>query len=100
MINLVYGPSGSGKSTYIYNQIREDLKCGEKAILIVPDQQILSAEREIMDVSSGVSSIDVEVLSFRRLANYVFRNLGGLSFNDIDESGRLPTGVLTTVFSS
>ena len=89
MINLVYGPSGSGKSTYIYNQIREDLKNGERPILIVPDQQILSAEREIMDISDGISTVDVEILSFRRLANHVFRNLGGLSFNDIDESGRL-----------
>ncbi len=89
MINLVYGPAGSGKSTYIYNQIINDLKNGKKTILIVPDQHVLSAERVVTDMSAEVSTIDLEVLSFRRLANHLFRHLGGLSFNDIDEGGRL-----------
>ncbi len=89
MIKFVYGPAACGKSTYIYNKIIEDLQNGKKPILIVPDQNILSAERAIIDMAADVSTIDLEVLSFRRLANHVFRTLGGLSFNDLSEGGRL-----------
>lgn len=89
MINLVYGPAGCGKSTYIYNRVIDDLRNRKKSFLIVPDQNILSAEKAIVDSAFDVSVIDLEVLSFRRLANHVFRSLGGLSFNDIDEGGRL-----------
>ena len=89
MIRCVYGPAGSGKSACIYNQIIDDLKNGKKPILVVPDQNILSAERRLVDSFDGVSGIDVEVLSFRRLSDYVFRLVGGLAFNNIDEGGLL-----------
>ncbi len=89
MLKLVYGPAACGKSTYVYNRIIEDLKNGKKPILIVPEQNVLSAERSITDMSNDVSTIDLEVLSFRRLANQVFRVFGGLSFNDLNEGSRL-----------
>ncbi len=91
MINIVYGPAVSGKSTYIYNLIKEDIKKGNKALLIVPDQFILSAESALSDLSDviDIGGFDTEVLSFRRLPNHVFRKLGGLSFSDIDDGGRL-----------
>ena len=89
MLKLVYGPASSGKSTYVYNKIIEDLRNGKKAILIVPEQNVLSAERCITDMSNDVSTIDLEVLSFRRLSNQVFRVFGGLSFNDLSEGSRL-----------
>lgn len=89
MLKLVYGPAACGKSTYVYNRIIEDLRAGKKAILIVPEQNVLSAERYITDMSNDVSTIDLEVLSFRRLANQVFRVFGGLSFNDLSEGSRL-----------
>ena len=89
MINIIYGPAGCGKSTKIYNSIVNDLRDGKKPILIVPDQYILNAESAIADLAEDVSTFDLEILSFRRLANHVFRELGGLSFNDIDESGKL-----------
>ncbi|MBQ6702307.1 MAG: exodeoxyribonuclease V subunit gamma [Clostridia bacterium] len=89
MIKIVYGPVGTGKSTHIYNCIIDDLKNGRKPILIVPDQQVLSAERTIVDMAEGVSTLELEVLSFGRLSNHVFRSLGGLSFSDIDEGGKL-----------
>ncbi len=89
MIRFVCGPSGSGKSAYIYQQIVADLKSDKKPILIVPDQQVLLAESIIADMTEGSSTFSLEVLSFSRLANHVFRTLGGLSFNNIDDGGRL-----------
>ncbi|MBR5322844.1 MAG: exodeoxyribonuclease V subunit gamma [Clostridia bacterium] len=89
MLKLVYGPAACGKSTYVYNRILKDLKQGKKALLIVPEQNVLLAERCITDMSNDVSTIDLEVLSYRRLANQVFRTFGGLSFNDLNEGARL-----------
>ena len=89
MIKIVYGGAGCGKSTYVYDCIINDLKDGKKPLLIVPDQNVLSAERAVTDRAVDVSTVELEVLSFRRLANHVFRTLGGLSFNDIDDGGRL-----------
>lgn len=85
MLRLVYGQSGCGKSAYFYSQIIEDLKAGKRPILIVPDQNILMAERKLSEVADGVSTFDLEVISFRRLSDYVFRLTGGLSFNTVDE---------------
>ena len=89
MVNLVYGPVGSGKSTFIYDRMIEGAKAGRRVILIVPDQNILSAERILTDRTDGATAFDLEVLSFRRLPNHIFRQIGGISFNDIDDSGRL-----------
>lgn len=89
MLRIVYGPVGCGKSTSIYNEIAQDLKNGRKPILIVPDQYVLTAENAVADMVEGELALDLEVLSFRRLANHVFRTLGGLSFNDLDDGGRL-----------
>lgn len=89
MFNIFFGPAGNGKSTRIYDSIINDLQNGEKPVLIVPDQYILNAERSFAELSDDVNTFDLEILSFRRLANHVFRELGGLSFTDIDESGKL-----------
>ena len=89
MVKILYGASGCGKTTEIYNQIADDLKNGKRPFLIVPDQHILNAESAITDICKDISTFELEIVSFRRLANHVFRKLGGLSFNDIDESGRL-----------
>lgn len=89
MLNLLYGPAGSGKSTRIYERIIRDLRDGEKPILIVPDQYLLNAESNFASFADDVPTFDLEILSFRRLANHVFRELGGLSFSDIDDSGKL-----------
>lgn len=89
MITFIYGRAGSGKSTYIYDRIASDLKNGRKPLLLVPEQQALYAERQIADLTSDYSSIELEVLNFRRLANRVFREYGGLTFNNIDDGGKL-----------
>ena len=89
LLNLIYGPSGCGKTDYIYNLILDDLKAEKKAVLIVPDQYIYSAESKFADLTDNISAFELDILGFRRLANHVFREEGGLSFSDIDDSGRL-----------
>lgn len=92
MITFIYGSSGSGKSYAIYEKIIETLRQGKSALLIVPEQQAVIAERRIADMteasSEHISTVNLEVLNFSRLANRVFREFGGISYNYIDRGAR------------
>lgn len=83
MIELIYGTAGSGKTTLIYEKILKDAEDDEKVILLVPEQQVLSCERELARLHDLGVPMNVQVLSFRRLANTVFRAEGGLRYDYI-----------------
>lgn len=86
MIRFIYGTAGSGKSELVSSLIAEDIKNGQKAFLIVPEQEALSREREMVERLPGRAQLDFEVLNFSRLTNRVFRKFGGLSYNYIKDS--------------
>lgn len=52
---------------------------GKRAYLIVPEQQTVMAEGLMSGILSPASTLTFEVTNFTRLANTVFRALGGLS---------------------
>lgn len=89
MLKIIDGYPGSGKSTLMYEYLRRDIKNGRKAIFIVPEQQLVVTERRIADIIAERESLDVEVLSFRRLANRVFREYGGLCYNYLGKGADL-----------
>ncbi len=90
MVNFLIGPSGFGKTTTIYNSIRDDLNNGRRVMLIVPDQEAVSAEAMCADVTDGIPSTELYVCSFSRLCNDVFRKYGGIVYNYADKTtGRL-----------
>lgn len=69
-LHYITGAASSGKSTFLYKRIlkmaAEDIR--KKYILIVPEQSALRAEQELIRQSDGSGVINVEVLSFTRLA--------------------------------
>ncbi|MBO5744501.1 MAG: hypothetical protein J6R60_01800, partial [Clostridia bacterium] len=81
MLNIVCGYSAGGKSTLLLEYLQKALNEGKEAIFIVPEQQLVVTERRIADMVRAEDSLRVEVLSFRRLANRVFREYGGLCYN-------------------
>lgn len=83
MINIIYGPSKSGKTAEIKRMIKKDVENGMTVFLIVPEQQILSAERSMLDELPPKAQLCFSVASFSRLSNMVFRKYGGLSYNYI-----------------
>ncbi len=90
MVEFLFGHSGSGKTTRIYNNIRQDLSEKKRVMLIVPDQEAVSAEAMCADVTQGVPSTELYVCSFSRLCNDVFRKYGGIVYNYADKTtGRL-----------
>ncbi|MBQ9115738.1 MAG: hypothetical protein IJY04_01820 [Clostridia bacterium] len=82
--NYICGPSGSGKSHETISMILRSLRSGKRAFLIVPEQEVMVAERRVAEAAAHavppVSCEELNVLSFRRLANLLFRAYGGISY--------------------
>lgn len=88
MLYLVSGRAGSGKSTYIYGQIEQSIKKGNKVFFITPQQNAVHAERHLTEMLSGANSADLEVLNFSRLTNHVARKYGNLSYRLIGKGAK------------
>ncbi|HHY83616.1 MAG TPA: ATP-dependent helicase/deoxyribonuclease subunit B, partial [Clostridiales bacterium] len=88
-MHYITGRSGSGKTMRIYQEIGEALLKGEdRLILMVPEQFTLQAERDLINKLDLPGILNVEVLSFTRLAYKVFNEAGGLARTYINEQGR------------
>ncbi len=91
MLKLIYGAFGSGK-TYVTDMlILKALSENKRVTLLVPEQEVMEAERRIADRadSAGVYCEKLTVVSFRRLADLAFRKYGGIQYEYINDGGRL-----------
>lgn len=82
MLNIFYGREKLDKEKFIYDNI------GGRALLVVPDQFTLEAERELIAHSGAKALMDVEVLSLSRLGYRLLEELGGSKRTFIDKYGR------------
>jgi len=90
-LRFIIGRAGKGKSYYIYNEIKQHIKearGNEKLLLLVPEQYTLQAERDFMEKTGLTGIMQLEILSFSRLAQKVFNEVGGLTRVLINEQGR------------
>jgi len=89
-IRYVTGRSGTGKSHLVLREIREKIikDNNGKLILLVPEQFTLQSERDLIYKMELPGIIDVNVLSFTRLAHKVFNEVGGLTRIHLNEQGK------------
>jgi len=87
MLNIIYCRDEKQKNSAVYGEISRLLSKNEgktqNIILLVPEQQVLESEKTTAGM--GLLSFDLQVLSFGRLANEIFRRFGGLSHKYIDK---------------
>jgi len=88
MLELVLGPSGSGKSQYIIEELALSADKGQGLFLLVPEQASFQTERTLLARLGAVGTAQVQMLSFTRLADRVFREVGGLAGDRLDEGTR------------
>ena len=89
MYQLVIGPSGSGKTHYILNTLKQSIREGWGHLLwLVPEQHSFECERTLLRELGPVDAARVQVLSFSRLADHVFRQVGGMAANRLDDGTR------------
>ena len=91
-LRLWTGPSGSGKTRFLFEYVLDEAKKNRELnyIVIVPEQFTLSTQRELIKLSKDHGILNVDVLSFARLAYKIFEEVG---FKDargvaIDDMGK------------
>jgi ATP-dependent helicase/nuclease subunit B len=89
-IRYILGRAGKGKSHYILQEIQKSLQDGgeDRLILLVPEQFTLQSERDLIRKLNLPGIMRVEVLSFTRLAQRVFNEVGGLTRTLLNEQGK------------
>lgn len=87
-LRFIYGVAGTGKTTFCFNEIKKIINNKEKIYIITPEQFSYSAEKKLLEILDETASINAEVLSFNRIANRVFTEVGGLNDILISQSSR------------
>ena len=78
-LQLILGGSGSGKSQYLYNSVIESsmVNPDENYIVIVPEQYTMETQKRLVLMHPRKGILNIDVVSFQRLAFKVFEELGG-----------------------
>ena len=85
-LRLIYGRAGTGKSTFCFNEIKKIINCKNKTYIITPEQFSYSAEKKLLETLETGSAIGAEVISFKRMANRVSTEIGGVNAITLSKS--------------
>ncbi|MCR5581963.1 MAG: exodeoxyribonuclease V subunit gamma [Pseudobutyrivibrio sp.] len=89
-LSLVIGSSGSGKSTTLYSRIIKEAMANKDKnfLVIVPEQYTMSTQRLLVSMHPNKCIMNIDVLSFNRLAYRVFEELGAGVHSILDDTGK------------
>ncbi|MBS6953729.1 MAG: PD-(D/E)XK nuclease family protein [Enterocloster asparagiformis] len=89
-LQFVFGGSGSGKTRYLYEQaIRlSQEQPGRRFLVVVPEQFTMQAQKEIVRLHPRHGIMNIDVLSFKRLAYRVFDELAVKMPVVLDDMGK------------
>lgn len=89
-LQFYIGASGTGKSTTVYKEVLKRAKEEpfRRFFVIVPDQFTMQTQKVLCHLSEHGGILNVEVLSFGRLAHRIFEELGFESLPKLDDTGK------------
>lgn len=89
-LKLILGSSGAGKTRYIYNQIiKKSIDHPERNyIIIVPEQFTMETQKDIVDIHPRHGVMNIDIVSFNRLAFRIFEELGINRLSILDDTGK------------
>lgn len=89
-LQLILGNSGAGKSHYIFEKvIRESEEHPQKQFLvIVPEQFTMQTQKDLVTMHPRHAIMNIDVLSFERLAHRVFDEVGGEHRKILEDTGK------------
>lgn len=89
-LQFVLGSSGSGKTEYIYRKVVKEAGKHPKKnyLVIVPEQFTLQTQQKLVELAPAHAIMNIDVLSFKRLAYRVFDELGKNDIQVIEETGK------------
>ncbi len=89
-LQFIFGPSGSGKSyglyQYIVNESLENPR--QNYIVLVPEQFTMQTQKDLVTAHPRRGIMNIDVLSFARLAYRVFEEIGGGLLPVLDDVGK------------
>lgn len=92
-LQFIFGAAGAGKTEYVLRQFltRAPQDFRKKWFLIVPEQDTLAMQRKILSHpdNRGGGILNIDVLSFDRLAYRVFEELHLPAMTIIDDTGKI-----------
>lgn len=89
-LQLILGSSGSGKSHRLYEEVIRDsmVNPSEKYIVIVPEQFTMGTQEKLVKMHPNHGVLNVDIVSFPRLAYKVFEELGVTEKEVLDDTGK------------
>ena len=87
---IIAGPGRSGKTTCLRDRIIDTTirEPEQRIIYIVPEQATLMAQRDLLDRHPRGGILQVEILSFNRLAYRVLQETGADTYQTLDDMGK------------
>jgi ATP-dependent helicase/nuclease subunit B len=92
LVKFLLGPAGSGKTFRCLSEIRDALRAhaeGAPLLFLAPKQSTYQLERALLTDAQLSGYTRLQVLSFERLAEYVFETLGISKPGSLSSEGRL-----------
>ena len=90
-LQFVLGSSGSGKTEYIYERLVR--QAGEHPkknyLVIVPEQFTMQTQQKLVELAPNHAIMNIDVLSFKRLAYRVFDDMGMQDIQVLEETENL-----------
>ncbi len=89
-LKLILGNSGSGKTEYMYEQVVKLAEANPRKnyLCLVPEQYTMQTQRKLVELSSNHAIMNIDVLSFQRLAFRVFDEMGMNDLQILEETGK------------
>lgn len=89
-LQMILGNSGAGKSHYIFEKvIRESMENpGKQFLVIVPEQFTMQTQKDLVRMHPCHGIMNIDVLSFERLAHRVFEEVGGEHRKILEDTGK------------
>ena len=89
-LHFIFGSSGSGKSNYIYQHILEQSAQNPDQLffVVVPEQFTMQTQRELVRRQEHHGIMNIDVVSFQRLAYRIFDELGLHRIQVLEETGK------------
>ncbi len=88
-LTLIYGRAGSGKTEYLYRDMEQRVRRGERCILLLPEQFTSAAELYTTKRFGDTACHYIQVESFARLARKSEQKHGGAVDGFVSEAARV-----------
>ena len=89
-LQFIIGSSGAGKSYFAYERvIQESLMHPQRNYyVIVPEQFTMQTQKTLVEMHPGKGILNIDILSFERLAYRVFEETGGDNRKILEDTGK------------